>query len=339
MPSRTSQIAQVGKRTLELSNLKKVLYPDDHIVKAEVIEYYLKIAPTILAHLKGRPLSLVRYPDGITGESFFQKNRPNWAPDWIEYVTLGEEAKDYVIATEEASLVWLANLACIELHQIHSRVPHFDKPDYITYDFDPPENFKFPQVAELAVEFKEYLETFGYHPFVKTTGRKGLHVLAPIEPKWEFQKAFEAAKAVAQPFVDSHASSMTLQIKKDHRKGKVLLDIYRNRPSQTIVAAYSVRGLPGAPVSTPLHWEELESLESSKAFTLATVPPRVIESGDPWEAIAAYATPIHTERKEAKAKAPRRPPAPSPEGEPARKHKTPEQLESYSQKRSFDKTP
>src|SRR6266704_3093821 len=300
MPTRTSQIAQVGKRKLELSNLQKVLYPDDHIVKAELIEYYLKIAPTILAHLKGRPLSLVRFPDGIGGESFFQKDRPKWAPDWIEHVRLGEEEKDYVIATEEASLVWLANLACIELHQMHSRAPHFDKPDYIVYDLDPPENSTFPEVAKLALQFKEHLESFGYHPFVKTTGRKGLHVLTPIEPKWEFRQAFEAAKAAAQPFVDSHAASMTLQIKKDYRKGKVLLDIYRNRQSQTIVAAYSVRGLPGAPVSTPLQWEELDSIESPKAFDLHSVPPRVTQNGDPWEAIAAYATPIHTERKVAK---------------------------------------
>src|SRR5216110_2460358 len=131
MPTRTSQIAQVGKRKLELSNLQKVLYPDDQIVKAELIEYYLKIAPTILAHLKGRPLSLVRYPDGIDGQSFFQKNRPDWAPDWVESVTLGTEAKDYVLATEEACFAWLANLACVELHHMHSRRPNFGNPDYI----------------------------------------------------------------------------------------------------------------------------------------------------------------------------------------------------------------
>ncbi|HEY5895794.1 MAG TPA: non-homologous end-joining DNA ligase [Chthoniobacterales bacterium] len=331
MPARTSQIAQVGKRKIGVSNLTKLLFPDDHIVKAQLIEYYLKIAPTILAHVKGRPLSLVRYPDGIDGESFFQKNRPEWAPDWIEHVTLGEEAKDYTIATEEASLAWLANLACIELHQMHSRAPHFDKPDYIAYDFDPPETFAFPQVAELALEFKEHLESFGYHPFVKTTGRKGLHVLTPIEPKWDFQKAFEAAKAVALPFVDSHASALTLQIKKESRKGKVLLDIYRNRQSQTIVAAYSVRGLPGAPVSTPLQWDELGSIESPKIFDLHNVPQRVTQSGDPWEAIAAYATPIHTERTETKSA--------KKTLKPARTRKTPEQLESYSNKRSFEKTP
>src|SRR5690349_10818616 len=235
MPPRSSQVAQVGKRTFELSNLNKVLFPAEQITKAELIEYYFKIAPTILNHVKGRPLSLVRYPDGIEGESFFQKNRPDWAPDWLEHIALGEEKKDYPIATEEASLVWLANLACIELHQMHSRAPHFTRPDYVVYDLDPPENFKFTQVAELALEFKQHLENFGYHCFVKTTGRKGLHILTPIEPKWDFQKAFEAAKAIAQPFVDSHPLSLTLQIKKDQRKGKVLLDIFRNRQSQTIV--------------------------------------------------------------------------------------------------------
>jgi bifunctional non-homologous end joining protein LigD len=331
MPARTSQTVQVGKRTIELSNLPKVLYPDDQITKAHLIEYYLKIAPTVLAHLKGRPLSLVRYPDGIQGESFFQKNRPGWAPAWVEHVALGQEKKDYVIATEAASLVWLANLACIELHQMHSRAPHFDKPDYIVYDLDPPEDFKFPQVAKLALQFKQHLETFGYHPFVKTTGRKGLHVVTPIEPTGDFQQAFEVAKAVAQPFVESQSSVLTLQIKKEYRQGKVLLDIYRNRPSQTIIAAYSVRGLPGATVSTPLHWEELASLESPKTLNLLTVPQRVLDNGDPWEAFAAYATPIHTEKETA--------PSLNKKLKPGRTYKTPQQLEGYSKKRSFEKTP
>lgn len=331
MPQRTSQITQVGKRQLEVSNLDKVLYPEDQITKAQVINYYLTLAPTILAHLKGRPLTLVRFPEGIHGETFFQKNRPDWAPTWIEHVALGEEKKDYVIATEPASLVWLANLACLELHQMHSRAPHFDKPDYIVYDFDPPESYKFPDVAALAREFRQHIEGFGYHAFVKTTGRKGLHVVTPIEPKWNFQTAFEAAKAVAEPFVSSHATALTLQIKKDRREGKVLLDIYRNRQSQTIVGAYSMRGRPGAPVSTPLQWEELESLASPGLLNLHTVPQRVTTSGDPWEAISGYATPIHTEVKS--------PPPAKKTVKPSRKYKTPEQLESYSTKRSFDKTP
>jgi bifunctional non-homologous end joining protein LigD len=346
MLSRSSQVAQVGKRTIELSNLSKVLFPDDGIIKAQLIEYYFKIGPTILAHLKGRPLSLVRYPDGVGGQSFYQKNRPEWAPDWLGHVTLGEDKIDYILASEEASLVWLANLAGIELHQMHSRAPRFEAPDYIVYDFDPPEGYLFPRVAELALEFKEHLETFGYHPFVKTTGRKGLHVLTPIEAKWSFQETFETAKVVAQPFVAAHGSALTLQIKKDYRAGKVLLDIYRNRSSQTIVAAYSVRGLPGAPVSTPLQWEELASLESAKVFDLTTVPQRVIENGDPWEAIAAYATPIHTAGGRGRKKNPStsareiQSRLPSPPSDPeVPKHKTPDQLESYTRKRSFEKTP
>ena len=300
------------------------------MLKAHLVEYYFKMAPTILAHLKGRPLSLVRFPDGIDGKSFFQKNRPDWAPDWIDHVTLGEEKKDYILVTEDAALVWLANLACIELHQMHSRSPHYDKPDYIVYDFDPPEDLKFGDVAGLALEFKEHLEGYGYHPFVKTTGRKGLHIVTPIEAKWGFHEAFEVAKAVAQPFVDSHSREMTLQIKKERREGKVLLDIYRNRTSQTIVAAYSVRGLAGAPVSTPLAWEELGSLDSPKVFNLPSVPDRVKAGGDPWEAIAAYATAIHTERKTA---SPQRKTLPA-----GRTYKTPAQLEKYAGKRSFDKT-
>ncbi|MGH8019817.1 MAG: non-homologous end-joining DNA ligase [Opitutaceae bacterium] len=346
MPSRRAQVTQVGKRKIELSNLNKVLFPDDGLIKAQLIEYYYTIAPTILAHVKGRPLSLVRFPDGIGGQSFYQKNRPDWAPEWLQHVTLGEEKSDYVIASEEASLVWLANLACIELHQMHSRAPHFDAPDYIVYDFDPPERYAFTRITELALEFKEHLETFGYHPFVKTTGRKGLHVLTPIEPRWSFHDTFEAAKAVAQPFVETHASALTLQIKKDYRAGKVLLDIYRNRQSQTIVAAYSVRGLPGAPVSTPLHWEEVASLEGSQAFDLYNVAQRVVENGDPWEAIAAYATPIHTasgrgRRKRAiSTRAGIQSRVPSPASEPASpKHKTSAQLDRYARKRSFDKTP
>src|SRR5688572_8843852 len=170
--------ATVGKRTVELSNLDKVLFPESRIIKAELIEYYLKAAPTILRHIKGRPLSLVRYPDGISGEAFFQKQKPDYAPEWLAHVSLGDEKKiNYVLATEEASLVWLANLACIELHQIQCRTPHVDKPDYMVFDLDPPENYDFEAVVEIALRLKEHVESFGYHVFVKTSGGKGIHVV------------------------------------------------------------------------------------------------------------------------------------------------------------------
>ncbi|MBX7152536.1 non-homologous end-joining DNA ligase [bacterium] len=333
MASKKSHRVQVGKRTFELSNLEKVLYPDDHIVKAELVEYYLKLAPTILAHLKGRPLSLVRYPDGISGEMFFQKNKPDWAPEWLESVRLGsgDEKKEYVIATEEASLVWLANLACIELHQGHGRSPNFDLPDYMVIDLDPPDGFPFPQVVELAFDLKPHIESYGYIPFVKTTGRKGLHLVMPIEPKWPFEEVFEAAKAIAQPFVEKNSSRTTLHIQKEYRKGRVLIDVFRIRPGQTTVAAYSVRGLPGAPVSTPLTWDELERTKRSVEWNLHNVPQKVLSSGDPWETMAAYAVELHTHRKKTETT--------KKTLKPSRKHKTPEQLETYSEKRRFDKTP
>ena len=331
---RTSQTVQVGRRKIELSNLEKVFYPDGPILKAELIAYYLQVAPTVLAHLKGRPLSLVRYPDGIDGERFFQKNRPEWAPEWIAHVVLGgsekEDPVDYVMATEEASLVWLANLACIELHQMPCRSPHFDKPDYFVFDLDPPENYPFEDLIQIALDLKEHTENFGYRPFVKTTGSKGFHILVPIEPKWTFDQTFAASQEVARLFVESHRRSTTLQIKKEARQGRVLVDIYRNRAYQTIVSAYSLRGLPGAPVSMPLPWDQLASLNSAADFTLSGVPGQIGRNGDAWEGIAAYAASLHTVRKRATTEK---------EPETSLKHQTPKPLTEYAGKRSFEKTP
>ncbi|HTE33756.1 MAG TPA: hypothetical protein VK666_25420, partial [Chryseolinea sp.] len=203
MAKKKTQWAQVGKREVELSNLDKVLFPEDGIVKAQVISYYLNVAPTLLNYVKGRALTLIRFPDGITGESFYQKNRPEWAPEWIEFVALGKEQKDYIIATEPALLVWLANLASLEIHQLHSRKPTFEFPDYMVFDLDPPEGYNFPDLIPIAVALKNVLEHMGYTPFVKTTGGKGLHICCPIEAKWDFHTVFEAAQDIAKPFVDS----------------------------------------------------------------------------------------------------------------------------------------
>lgn len=328
--ARSSQFVQVGKHKLELSNLTKPLFHEPEVLKAEVVQYYLTIAPTILSHLKGRGLSLVRFPDGIYGEQFFQKNRPDWAPDWIEYVSLGRESKkDYIVPTNEASLVWLANLACLELHQMHGKKPHFENPDYIVYDLDPPEGFSFEQLKEIAFNLRGHLETYGYEVFVKTTGGKGLHVITPVVPQNTFDECFEASKDVAQPFVNKHKYT-TLHIKKDARKGRVLIDIYRNRTSQTIIGAYSLRGREGAPVAMPITWEELENIESSQAFTIFDVPDKINSDGDAWEGIAAYAVEIHTHRKHGvkKKKLGVNP-----------RHKSPEQLAEYEKKRDFAKTP
>lgn len=328
--ARTSTTATVGKRKIELSNLNKVLFPDEGIVKAELLEYYLKIAPTILRHIKGRPLTLVRWPDGVDHQTFFQKNRPEWAPAWLEHIELGnkDDKVDYVLATEEASLVWLANLAVIELHQMHCRSPHFDKPDYIVWDLDPPEKYPFKQVVELAFDLRELIEKYGYHTFVKTTGGKGVHIVAPIEPKWSFENGRDAALDVAKAYIERHSQTTTLMIKKDQRKGRVLIDVYRNSTYQTIISPYSVRGRGNAPVSMPLTWERLESVENPSEFNLRNAPDILLEEGDPWEAIGAYATKLHTQQTKSKK------PAAKPKAS-----KNNEALADYARKRAFDKTP
>lgn len=321
---------EVGKRTLELSNLDKVLYPDDQIVKAQVIEYYLKLAPTILNHIRGRALSLVRYPDGIYGEQFFQKHRPDWTPDWIDYKRLGQERlKEYIVAKEEATLVWLANLACLELHQIHSIADKSDKPDYIVYDLDPPEDgYELSDLKLIAFNLKEHLERHNYHVFVKTTGGKGLHLVTPLEAKYTFSECFDTAKKIASEFINKHDNT-TLHIKKEHRKGRVLIDIYRNRPSQTIVSPYSLRGREGATTSTPITWEELEQIEKLSDWNISKTLDRVLNSGDAWESIRGWAVPLHTDKRAYALK----------DLPPNEKHKTPEQLEDYEKKRDFNKTP
>jgi bifunctional non-homologous end joining protein LigD len=326
-----SQWVQIGKRKIELSNLSKVLYPEDGIIKAEVIEYYNAIAPTMLNHIKGRPLTLIRYPDGIHGESFYQKNRPDWAPEWLEFVALGsEEKKDYIVATEAASLVWLANLASLEIHQMHCTKPIYEHPDYMVFDLDPPEGYDFRKLIRITLDLKDHVESFGYNTFVKTTGGKGLHLIVPLDAQWDFSTVFEAASQVAKPFVEKNNKETTLQIKKDARLGRVLIDIYRNRNSQSIISPYSLRGREGAPVAMPVLWDELKKLTSSKDFTIREVVQKLRQDGDAWEGIGAYKVPLHTHRRKT-AKGKKLPASPH--------RKTAEQLSSYKGKRDFKRTP
>ena len=320
---------KVGKRTLQLSNLDKVLYPDDGIVKAEVIQYYLGLAPTILTHIKGRPLSMVRFPDGIYGEQFYQKNRPDYAPDWVEHIRLGgDRKKEYIVATEDSVLVWLANLACLELHQMHSTTAHPDKPDYIVYDLDPPEGYDFDELKGIAFELKDFLERFGYHTFVKTTGGVGLHVLTPIVPSYSFDEVFQTAKNLMGSFIKRNART-TLHLKKEARKGRVLIDIYRNRTSQTIVSPYSLRGRKGGTVAAPVAWDFLKGMSATSDMNIRSTQQLVSDHGDAWESIRAWAVPLHTDKKIIEEK----------QLPPNERHKSPEQLEAYEKKRNFENTP
>ncbi|MDX1418362.1 MAG: non-homologous end-joining DNA ligase [Rubricoccaceae bacterium] len=297
MPTRDTHV-KVGGRRLTLSNLQKPLYPGP-ILKAEVIQYYLRVAPVLVPHVAGRPLTLVRFPDGIEAERFFQKNRPRGAPAWLEVVRLeGEDVKEHPTVQDEASLVWLANSAALELHQGHGRVPVPDHPDYVVFDLDPPEEAPFAETVGLALALREHLADHGYHPYVKTTGGRGLHVVAPVLPRWPEDVVFAAVKGLAQSFARRRPGDVTLTLSKQRRVDKTLVDVYRHRGRQTIVSPYSLRGRPGAPVSYPVSWETLEATSDPMAFTIETVPDRLAEGGDAWAGMAAFAVPLHTRRDE-----------------------------------------
>ncbi|MBK6392487.1 MAG: non-homologous end-joining DNA ligase [Saprospiraceae bacterium] len=333
MAKSTFHNAQIGKRLLKLSNLEKSIYKKEGILKAEVIQYYLQIAPTILKYIKGRPLSLIRYPDGIEGEVFYQKNKPDWTPEWIDSVPLGkEETKHYIIADEEATLVWIANLAGLELHIANCRRPNFTKPDVLVFDLDPPEEGWWDQTKTIALSLKEFLELLGYTPFVKTSGNKGLHLFVPIDPSHEYEIVIEILKKIVEEFVAAHKDTCTLNIRKNQRTEKIFIDIQRNHASQTIIAPYSLRGKPTAPVSMPFEWKSLAEIESGKQFNIHNVVDLVKQQGDAWDGFYSKATELHPFRK----LTPKKTIPANPEGI---KHKSPEQLASYQEKRDFEVSP
>jgi bifunctional non-homologous end joining protein LigD len=320
----TDQRATVAGHIVSLSNLDKVLYPGERIVKAEVVQYYLAVAPIMLEHVRDRPLALVRYPDGLDGESFFQKARPDWAPDWVGRVQM--EDIEYVAATTEAVFVWLANLAALEIHQWHGRAPRIEFPDYLVIDIDPPKDGPFDTVRKLAFLLRDYVRQRGYHPYVKTTGGRGLHLVLPLEPVHPAGDVLEAARDLATGFRDEHPKAVTMQLSKAKRGGRVFLDILRHNTAQTVVSPYSLRGRPGATASLPITWEELDDLSDPDDFNIRTVPDILEQRGDAWSEIASRATALHTAR-----------PAGDDPGHD--RNEPPRSLRAYSAKRRSGATP
>jgi bifunctional non-homologous end joining protein LigD len=338
MPDDRKQVS-VGGHRLTLTNLDKVLYPDEGITKAEVVQYYLKVAPVMLEHIAGRPLSLVRFPDGIGGESFYQKNRPKGTPDWVKSATPKGEDIDYLMATSEADLAWLGNMAALEIHQQHGRQPEFDRPDYLVIDVDPPEGGDFTEAVEITALLREHVIEHGYHPLLKTTGGKGLHLVCPLDRKASSAKVLEAAKDLATTFRDRHPKRITLALAKAKRKDRVFLDILRHNPAQLVISPYSLRGRPGATVSLPITWEEMDEMETPRQFNLRTVPEILDERGDAWKDFDDHRTPLHTTRKK---------PAQRKKGAPSKKDRQakaeddgepPGELREYVARREFHKTP
>ena len=272
----------IAGRTLTLSNLDKVLYPETGFTKAQVVDYYVRIAPTILPHLRGRPLTLVRYPDGVAGKSFFEKRRPPSAPEWVE---IGGELGS-VLCDEAATLVWLANLAALELHTHQATVAAPDSPTAVVIDLDPGPPATVLDCARVALDLHKLLDRLDLVATVKTSGSKGLHLSVPIAPASaddEGTKAF--ALALGRLLADATPDRVTVTMAKEQRHGKVFVDWSQNDRHKTTVAAYSLRARPRPTVSTPVSWDEVVDAESAGdptrlQFETDAVLDRVAALGD-----------------------------------------------------------
>jgi bifunctional non-homologous end joining protein LigD len=290
MTGKHAESMDVGGIRVDLSHTDKVLFPgQEEITKGDLIEYYADVAGWMLPYLRDRPVAMARYPEGITRQRIFQKNVPDYFPDWITRAEVKKQdgVLHHVICDKPATLVYLANQACIELHVFLSKVGGLDHPDQLVFDLDPPDAGHFGEVRVAALQLRELLEDqLGLTSFVKTTGGKGLHVHVPLRSDGNFDAARGFARQVGGLLVTRIPDMATLEQRKDKRGSRLYVDVMRNAYAQTVVAPYVVRARPGAAVSVPLHWDELNdsTLEPGR-FTLRTVRSRLAEldgAADPW---------------------------------------------------------
>ena len=288
------QLVRVDGRQLHVSNLGKVLFPEVSFTKAQVIDYYVRIAPVLLPHLSGRPVTFTRWPDGVEGQAFFEKNSARHAPDWVRRVRVpspgssrGRETLDMVILETVADLAWAANLAALELHvpqwQVGSRLQPA-LPDLLVLDLDPGPDAGILECCEVAERLRERLVADGLDPVVKTSGSKGMQVYAPIRVT-DREHPSRYARVLAQELSAETPDRVVWRMEKVLRPGKVLVDWSQNNPAKTTVAPYSLRARPDAPVSAPIGWDEVEAVldgadPGALRFRTEDVLARVEDYGD-----------------------------------------------------------
>ena len=270
---------------VNFSNLDKILFPKLKITKAQFIEYYIKMAPKMLPFLKDRPLVLTRYPEGVDKEGFYAKNAPEGMPDWVKTVKLySHSAKRnvyYIICNDLDTLIWLANLAAVEIHIPLSRLPEREKPDFAFFDVDPEPPCTFDDAKKVAFLIKDKLDRFGFKSYVKTSGKKGLHVLVPIVEDYEFKESRDFVHAVGQLLMKESATVVS-EFKDTKTPGKVFVDYTQNSHGRTMVCPYGLRATPDATASTPLEWSDLKKEIKPSEFTIQSVPSLQKE---PWKDI------------------------------------------------------
>jgi len=287
--SKGSAIEVEGNR-LELSNLDKVLYPGAGFTKAQVIDYYARIGPTMLPHLRDRPVTLKRYPDGVDEEFFYEKECPAYHPDWVSIKTIASKGGkrdrvNYCVINNLSSLVWVANLASLELHVLLSLSGDVEEPTMVAFDLDPGPGATVLDCARAAFEVRDVFEGAGLRCFAKTSGGKGLHIYAPLNTPTTFKETKAFAHAIAMLLERKNPDRVTSVMRKDLRLGKVFVDWSQNDPHKTTVCAYSLRAREKPTVSTPVAWEELESAlrrrkPEALVFDTGDVLERVEKKGD-----------------------------------------------------------
>ena len=274
-----------GRRVVRLSSPERVLFPDDGVTKGDLFAYYRDVAPVLVPHLRDRPFTMKRFREGIAAPFFFQKDAPKGMPEWIPRRTFrtypregGSRLVDFPLVNDELALLWMVQMHCIDMNAWYSRVDKPERPDFVLFDLDPPDG-GFSLAARVAHYVREAVEAVGLRSYVKTSGADGIHVLVPVTRRATYEQTRTFAERIADQLVREHPGEATTEWLKRKRDG-VYVDARQNGPGKTIASAYSVRPKPGAPVSTPLAWDELDERVDPRSFTIAAVLERVERHGD-----------------------------------------------------------
>jgi bifunctional non-homologous end joining protein LigD len=287
-PQPIADVIRMGKRELKLSNLDKPFWPDEGISKGDLLRYYQAIAPFVLPHIRHRPFTMRRYPDGAYGEAFFQKDAPKHMPEWISryraLVSTRDKARtkkciEFPVVDDELGLLWMVNMGCIDLNTWYSRIDKPDRPDFCLFDLDPTPEVPWSQTIEVALILKDLLDQLGLVSFPKTSGGKGFHVLVPLDRRSTYEQSRAFSEVVAGAIARTHPKLATTEWSKSRRRG-VLIDSNQNGEGKTIASVYSVRPKPNAPVSTPLRWDEVDEKLNPSIYTMPVVLERTRALGD-----------------------------------------------------------
>jgi bifunctional non-homologous end joining protein LigD len=288
----------VDGRTIKMSNPDKVLYPDDGVTKTDVVAHYRAVARVMLPHLAGRPLTLLRHPEGIAQPGFFQKHAMDYFPDWIRTVRVPKSAggtSEAILCDDEASLVYLAAHAALEFHIRPCIVDDLDHPDRVVVDLDPPDGVPVAELRRIARLTRDVYTAIGLTPFLQATGGRGFHIVAPLDRSENFQFVRDLAGDIAGLLAASEPDLLTVQQRIAKRGDRIFLDVNRNGRGQTFAAPYSLRARPGAGVAVPLEWSEL-ARAAPAGHTIATIRRRLARKADPWADIDEAAAPAGAAR-------------------------------------------